>query len=121
MMIDEADYRRIECFSLDEDGYLERIVLRLRFPVEFFATFISPRLIQSEGHYSPDEDEGPDPIARELLTLDKDGLDSIQNDLLAMLPKLHRNQKIVSPWLNLYAMTTLALNGHVVMHSILDD
>ena len=22
MMMDEADYRRIECFSLDEDGYL---------------------------------------------------------------------------------------------------
>jgi len=121
MTTNEVDYRRIDCFILDEDGFLGTIVLRLRFSVEFFDVFISPRLIQSEGHYSPDEDEGPDPIARPLLTLDKEGLDAIQNDLLAMLPKLHRDQNLVSPWLQLYAMITLAQKGHVVVHSILDD
>jgi hypothetical protein len=118
---DEVDYRRIDCFSLGNDGFLGKVVLRLRFPVEFFDVFISPNLMQSEGHYPPDEDEGPDPIARPLLTLDKEGLDAIQKDLLTMLPKLNRDQGIVPQWLQLYSMITLAQNGHVVVHSILDD
>ena len=121
MTTDEVDYRRIDCYSLDEDGFLGKIILRLRFSVEFFDVFISARLIQSEGHMSPDEDEGPDPIARPLLTLDKEGLDAIQRDLLTMLPKLNRDQGDVPQWLQLYSMITLALNGHVVVHSILDD
>ena len=118
---DEVDYRRIDCFSLGNDGFLGKVVLRLRFPVEFFDVFISPNLMQSEGHYPPDEDEGPDPIARPLLTLDKEGLDAIQKGLLTMLPKLNRDQGIVPQWLQLYSMITLAQNGHVVVHSILDD
>ncbi|MDC0655311.1 hypothetical protein OAP41_00240 [Candidatus Poseidoniaceae archaeon] len=118
---EEVNYRRIDCFSTNDNGFLGKIVLRLRFPVEFFDVFISPRLIQSEGHYPPDEDEGPEPIARALLTLDKDGLNGIQNDLLSMLPKLNRNQDIVPQWLQLYSMITLAQNRHVVVHSILDD